>query len=156
VRYAYLAARTSSNVDLRRTGAWRYSRDPTTSLQVLACIADVADNPAHRITVWNRQGGEPMPALLKDVFDDPAVVLRAFNAMFMLALCESHCVHTFAPERWECAQVLALSYGLPTTLDGVVDALKLHSLLPGQGEPLLSNCQREAELVQAIFARLQT
>jgi hypothetical protein len=32
----------------------------------------------------------------------------------------------------------------------------LHSLLPGQGEPLLSNCQREAELVQAIFARLQT
>jgi hypothetical protein len=123
---------------------------------VLACIADVADNPAHRITVWNRQGGEPMPIALAEVLDDLSMVLRAFNAGLLLALCERHFGRVIATQRWECAQVLAMSFGLPSTLEGVADALKLHSLLPGQGEPLLSNCQREAELVQAIFARLQT
>ena len=75
------------------------------------------------VALWDLASGEAMPEDLRSLLDDESVTLLAFNANFEMAVFDAVGVLRFAPHRWRCVQALALSYGLPTSLAGVCDAL---------------------------------
>ena len=96
---------TYSEVDLRKTGASVYARDPSTEVLMLAYGWSTGE-----IKQWVPASGEPMPRDLLDALHDPSVTLAAWNAPFEMAITE-HCLGIKIPrERW--LDVMALSYSL--------------------------------------------
>ncbi len=104
---------TWSTVDLKKAGASRYARDPSTEILVLA-YRWLGEEEVHQ---WVPAAGEPMPQDLLDALLDPSVTLSAWNAPFERAITE-HVLKVPVPiERWMDVMALAYSLSLPGSLD---------------------------------------
>lgn len=79
---------------------------------------------------------DELPSQVIDALYDPAVTKTAFNANF-----EMTCLRKFFPDadftNWECTSVLALYSSLPTSLDGVAQALKMDAQKDRRGKALI-------------------
>lgn len=111
-------------------GVQRYVDDP--SFEILLFAYSFDGGP---VTVVDMTKDE-LPSQVIDALYDPAVTKTAFNANF-----EMTCLRKFFPDadftNWECTSVLALYSSLPTSLDGVAQALKMDAQKDRRGKALI-------------------
>jgi DNA polymerase len=106
---------TRSAVDLPKVGAWRYARDPTTS--VLCVSYAVNDGP---VQLW--KPGDPVPPPFIDAARDSSWVVVAHNDSFETAIetCVLHPRHGWplVPlERHRCSAAMARANAYPGALE---------------------------------------
>ena len=111
-------------------GVQRYVDDP--SFEILLFAYSFNGGP---VTVADMTK-DKLPSQVIDALYDPAVTKTAFNANF-----EMTCLRKFFPDadftNWECSSVLALYSSLPTSLDGVAQALKMDAQKDRRGKALI-------------------
>jgi DNA polymerase len=131
----FLDLETRSTVDLRKTGAYVYASDPSTSVTV-ARLAIGMEEP------WEWRPGSPLlPKYLKHL-EDPTRQVVAHNAQFERLLIEGvlHPRHGWplvAIDRWVCTMARARAQALPASLDGAGMALGLPIKKDGDGYALM-------------------
>ena len=131
----FLDLETRGTVDLRKTGAYVYASDPSTSVTV-ARLAIGMEEP------WEwRPGRELLPKYLKHL-EDPTKEVVAHNAQFERLLIEGvlHPCHGWplvAIDRWICTMARARAQALPASLDGAGMALGLPLKKDGDGWRLM-------------------
>lgn len=125
---------TYSTIDLGKAGVYRYCEDP--DFQILLFGYAFGDAP---VKIVDLAQGEPIPDEVVSAIIDPRVVKVAFNAQF-----ERICLTRYfgwpvshPPEQWQCSQVLAAQLGLPRSLDGVAETLKLADRKDAGGKALI-------------------
>ena len=112
---------TYSNVDITKTGAYRYTDDESFEILLFAYAWD--DDPVQIVDLTK---GELLPNEVAKALIDPNIIKTAFNANF-----EINAINSFYPwskiylEQWECTMIKALNLGLPGSLDMVGKALRL-------------------------------
>lgn len=123
---------TYSSVDLTKCGVYRYVEAHDFEILLFAYAFD--DEP---VQVVDLTAFEDLPERVIDAFNDPNVVMCAYNANF-----ERTCIAKFfgipmPPERWRCTAVHALTLGLPGYLEGVAQVLKLEAQKDARGKNLI-------------------
>jgi DNA polymerase len=131
----FLDLETRSRVDLRKTGAYVYASDPSTSVTV-ARLALGAEEP------WEWRPGVPLLPKYRDHLEDPTKEVVAHNAQFERLLIEGvlHPRHGWplVPiDRWTCTMARVRAQGLPASLDGAGMALGLPIKKDGDGWRLM-------------------
>lgn len=110
---------TFSTVDLRKAGASRYARDPSTEILMLAY-----GTASGEIKQWVPEPGlrgqallDDMPDDLRRAFEDPSVTIAAWNAPFEMAITWNTLGLDVPRERWLDVMALSYSLALPGSLD---------------------------------------
>lgn len=112
---------TASTCDLRKSGAYKYARDPNTRIWCLAYDSPLVGD----IILW-RPGmdvGE-----LRELASDPEIIWRAFNAQFERNIWQAIMVEQFglppiALERYRCTAAEAAAVSLPRALENAAKVL---------------------------------
>lgn len=111
-------------------GVQRYVDDP--SFEILLFAYSFNGGPVTVVDMTK----DKLPSRVIDALYDPAVIKTAFNANF-----EMTCLRKVFPDadftNWECTSVLALYSSLPTSLDGVAQALKMDAQKDRRGKALI-------------------
>jgi DNA polymerase len=147
---------TRSKCDLKRTGAWRYAEDPSTSVLCLAYAIDKLP-----VSMW--LPGEEIP---KDLayYIKYGFTVEAHNSFFERAIWRNIMVPQFGwpdikDSQWRCSAARAAVLALPRALDAVGEALSLptrksqdgkrimmklsHPRTPTKDNPAIWNTDRE-------------
>lgn len=123
----HLDYETYSEVDIKRAGAHKYTKDPSTEVLMLGWAIDDEDPQ-----LWQPRKG-PMPSELRDAFLDPTVTLIAFNAQFE-RLVTRYVLGIDVPlNRWRCAMVMAYYLGYSGGLDDVCEQIGIRGKDPRGG-----------------------
>lgn len=125
---------TRSRVDLRKVGAWIYSRHPST--EVLCMAYKIGDNEtALWVPDYFARSGLNCP------FDvDDETIIEAHNAFFEQCIWYGIGVWRFGwPEHrnWQCSAAKAAYHSLPRSLDGVASALNLREQKDKEGHRIM-------------------
>lgn len=123
---------TFSSVDLIKSGVYRYVEAPDFEILLFAYAYD--DEP---VTVIDLTAFEDLPDFIIHDLTDPGVVKTAFNANFERACIAKHFGIECDPHQWRCTAVHALALGLPGSLGGVADVLKLDAQKDTKGKNLI-------------------
>lgn len=107
----HLDFETRSKANLKKTGAVKYARHPSTRVLMLGFAVD-----DHDVHIWLPHLG-PMPEKLRQMLLDPKVKIIAHNAAFERAILLHVLGIDVALERFICTQAMALSLALPADLD---------------------------------------
>lgn len=104
-------------------GAFKYAEHA----EIIIVAYQIDDGP---VNVWDRAGGEPMPADLRAVLEDSSVALWAHNTMFdraVMLYCDDPTMRTAAEAigRWHCSMALAYAHGLPGALEKLGEVLQI-------------------------------
>ena len=131
----FLDLETRSTVDLRKTGAYVYASDPSTSVTV-ARLAIGMEEP------WEWRPGRELLPKYREHLEDPTREVVAHNAQFERLLIEGvlHPRHGWplvAIDRWICTMARARAQALPASLDGAGMALGLPIKKDGDGYALM-------------------
>jgi len=122
---------TYSSVDLLKCGVHRYVEAPDFEILLFAYAFD--DDPVAVID-------------LTDLEDVPRDVIRAleldvtktaFNAAFERTCLAKWFGMPMSPQQWRCSSVHALTLGLPGSLEGVAEVLKLEAQKDAKGKALI-------------------
>jgi len=128
--HATIDFETRSKVDIKKTGGWRYSEDPSTDVQ---CIKFKVPG-REEIKLWTpmfesvEDISETMEPLFKWINDGGLV--EAHNAQFEEAIWTNIMVKRYGaplvrPSQWRCSASKAAALALPRSLEGVGGALAL-------------------------------
>lgn len=109
---------TYSDVDLKKSGAWKYAESPDFEILLFAYAYD--DGPVEIIDF--ACGDEMDVQVLKDLTDS-RIVKTAFNAPFEIACISAYFCMELDPAQWEDTMVQSLMMGLPGNLDGATKAI---------------------------------
>lgn len=132
-RYLVLDFETRSEVDLKRTGAWEYSADPTTKILCVAWkVGNMKEIVKAETKVWSPAIPSPYGELIRNLLD-PNVILVAHNAYFeqvivrnvLSRIVSKPGLKSIPSSRWICTASLARALALPGNLQGAGDALGL-------------------------------
>lgn len=135
VRVLHRDVETRSCVDLKKIGAHKYARDPSTDI---LCVAYAIDQDP--VQLW--RPGDPVPPEFIEAANNPSWVVISHNDAFETAIEQ----HVLAPrygwpivpiERHRCTMVMALAAALPAALGKVADALELANRKDAAGEKLM-------------------
>jgi DNA polymerase len=131
----FLDLETRSTVDLRKTGAYVYALDPSTSVTV-ARLAIGMEDP------WEWRPGRELLPKYRAHLEDPTKEVVAHNAQFERLLIEGvlHPRHGWplvAIDRWICTMARARAQALPGSLDGAGMAIGLPVKKDGDGYRLM-------------------
>lgn len=100
----HLDFETFSKCDITKEGGYRYAMDSST--EVLMASYSGRTGP---VSQWVPAKGEPMPFDLLEIFNDPNVIIKAFNAQFERLILK-HVLKIDIPiERFRCVMVHAWS-----------------------------------------------
>ena len=120
----YIDFETRSEVDIIKSGAYRYATDPSTKALMLGYAID--DGP---IQVWDIANFETCPAELHRALFQEQQPISTFNATFE-RLIFTHVLNWFIPtQRFTCSQVRSYALGFKGGLDAVC-----HQFDMGQGK----------------------
>lgn len=113
---------TRSVADLKKVGAWNYSKHPTTEILCMAYKL-----PGQDVDIWTPDRG--FPSSLVDHIKKKRLI-EAHNVLFEIVhwLHIGEVKHGFPKvemNQWRCSAALAARYGLPRTLWGAGKALRL-------------------------------
>jgi DNA polymerase len=141
---------TFSDVDLNKSGVYRYTESPTFEILLFGFARD--DDP---VTVLDLTAGDTVPEDVLDALTDENVIKWAFNASFE-RICLSAYLRKYYPERfvtysipedsvrnyldpasWRCSMIWSAYLGLPLSLKGVGEALDLEEQKMAEGKELL-------------------
>jgi len=125
---------TRSHLDLKKYGAWEYSRHPSTGIICMGYKTEAMKTAE----IWIPGQKSPL------VFLKPNVLIIAQNALFEYAIYANICIekHKF-PKRvlsvkhWACTQSMSLSVGLPGGLADCGKALNLDITKLNTGKALI-------------------
>ncbi len=105
---------TYSDIDLKKSGVYRYAEAENFDVLLFGYAFD--DEP---IKVIDLASGEKLPADVETALFDETVIKTAFNANFERVCLSKLFWRRLPPEQWQCTQVLALTLGLPQSLEEV-------------------------------------
>lgn len=111
---------TYSDIDLKKSGVYRYAESENFNVLLFGYAFD--DEP---IKVIDLASGEKLPAEVEAAISAKTVIKTAFNANFERTCLAKYFNKPMPPEQWQCTQVLALTLGLPQSLEEVGKALGL-------------------------------
>ncbi len=136
-----------SAADIWESGAWVYSRHPSTSVMCI-CFA-VDDGPIETVTfpeLEKDEGSKSFSSLglskLKMLANRPDVTFHAFNAFFEQCMWKNRMVEDFGmPEipigRWRGTEAKSNAFGLPASLANVALALNLSEQKDRAGKQIM-------------------
>ncbi|WP_139116802.1 DNA polymerase [Paenibacillus polymyxa] len=123
---------TFSSVNIKDSGVYPYVESP--DFEVLLFAYAFNQEP---VRVLDLTDFEDIPADVQEALSDPAVLKTAFNAGFERTALAKHFNQPMPPDQWQCSAVLALTLGLPGSLDQVAKALKLQEQKDSAGKALI-------------------
>ena len=143
---------TFSDVDLNKCGVYKYVESPNFEILLFGYAIDGGE-----VLVIDLAQGEHIPQEVLDALTDDAVLKWAFNANFErvclsrylsdlgVSLDPFHdnhplsqeCARFLNPEGWRCSMVWAATMGLPLSLKGVGQVLKLEEQKLDEGKALI-------------------
>mgnify|MGYP000955996405 FL=1 len=119
---------TYCDVDLRKTGVYRYAEDE--SFEILLLAVSINNTP---VIVYDLTK-DKLPNLILQALIDDTVIKWAFNATFE-RICLSNWIkkhyptllneNFLSPKSWRCSMIWSAYLGLPLSLEGVGTILKL-------------------------------
>lgn len=119
---------TYCDVDLRKTGVYRYAEDESFEILLLAVSINNAPVIVYDLTK------DKLPNLILQALLDDTVIKWAFNATFE-RICLSNWIkkhyptllneNFLSPNSWRCSMIWSAYLGLPLSLEGVGTILKL-------------------------------
>lgn len=127
---------TYSDVQLPKTGVYRYCESPNFEILLFAYSID-----SQPVQVVDLACGETIPEEIIAALEDDTVIKWAFNAAF-----ERICLSRFlgyptgaylSPESWRCSMIWAATMGLPLSLEGVGAVLGLEKQKLTEGKDLI-------------------
>lgn len=110
---------TSSDVDIRKCGAFKYAESKAFRIMLLAYAFD--DEP---VEVIDLEKGEEMPSFLLQALQDKEVIKHAYNATFEW-LCLNQSGYKTPIEQWQCTMIHAMYLGFPAGLEATGEAVGL-------------------------------
>lgn len=110
---------TSSDVDIRKCGAFKYAESEAFRIMLLAYAFD--DRP---VEVIDLEKGEEMPLFLLQALQDKEVIKHAYNATFEW-LCLNRAGYETPIEQWQCTMIHAMFLGFPAGLEATGEAVGL-------------------------------
>lgn len=141
---------TRSDVDITKTGVYRYADSPYFDILLFAYSED--DAP---VQVIDLAGGEQIPDGILHALVDDSVMKHSFNAAFervclsvwlsrnypeifrSYSIDEDTVSDYLDPTAWRCSMVASAYLGLPLTLAGVGSVLKLEEQKMSEGKVLI-------------------
>ncbi|MCR4644374.1 MAG: DNA polymerase [Oscillospiraceae bacterium] len=150
MKHIFIDLETRSDVDLTKTGVYRYTDSPYFDILLFAYSVD--DAP---VQVVDLACGETIPEDIILALTDDAVIKHSFNAAFervclsvWLRRNRPDVFHSYSipedsvgeyldPASWHCSMVASAYLGLPLTLSGVGAALKLEEQKMSEGKVLI-------------------
>ncbi|MBY5022331.1 DNA polymerase [Streptococcus suis] len=131
---------TYCEIDLRKSGVYRYAEDD--SFELLLFAVSVDNGP---VTVYDISK-EKLPQDILEALVDDRVIKWAFNASFE-RICLSNWLKKYHPEflsdgflspnSWRCSMIWSAYLGLPLSLEGVGTVLKLKDQKMREGADLI-------------------
>ncbi|WP_105159344.1 DNA polymerase [Streptococcus suis] len=131
---------TYCEIDLRKSGVYRYAEDD--SFELLLFAVSIDNGP---VTVYDLTK-EKLPQDILEVLVDDRVIKWAFNASFE-RVCLSNWLKKYHPEllsfgflspvSWRCSMIWSAYLGLPLSLEGVGTVLKLKDKKMREGADLI-------------------
>lgn len=131
---------TYSEVDLRKSGVYRYAEDPSFEILLLAVSIDNGPVRVYDLTM------EELPKEIIQALVDDTIIKWAFNASFE-RICLSNWMKKhhpdflteefLSPNSWRCSMVWSAYLGLPLSLEGVGTVLKLKEQKLKEGGDLI-------------------
>lgn len=119
VRKLYLDCESYCEIDIKKVGAWVYTRHP--SCRVLMVTYAIDDGPDTLVDMTK----EDLPDEFVDAFNDPDTLKIAHNSQFDRWLLQ-HTVGLRVPiEQWRCTMAKAFATGLPGDLETLGRVLDL-------------------------------
>lgn len=110
---------TSSDVDIRKCGAFKYAESEAFRIMLLAYAFD--DEP---VEVIDLEKGEEMPLFLLQALQDKEVIKHAYNASFEW-ICLNRVGFKTPIEQWQCTMIHAMYLGFPAGLEATGEAVGL-------------------------------
>jgi len=110
---------TSSDVDIRKCGAFKYAESEAFRIMLLAYAFD--DEP---VEVIDLEKGEEIPLFLLQALQDKDVIKHAYNASFEW-LCLNRMGYETPIEQWQCTMIHAMCLGFPAGLEATGEAVGL-------------------------------
>ena len=143
---------TFSDVDLNKCGVYKYAESPNFEILLFGYAIDGGE-----VEVIDLAQGEHIPQEVLDALTDDAVIKWAFNANFervclsrylsdlgisLDPFLDNHplsqeCARFLNPEGWRCSMVWAATMGLPLSLKGVGQVLKLEEQKLDEGKAFI-------------------
>lgn len=131
---------TYSEVDLRKSGVYRYAEDDSFEILLVAISADNGSVTVYDLTK------EDLPKDIIDVIVSDSIIKWAYNANFE-RVCFSNWINKHHPElmnlnflsptSWRCSMVWSAYMGLPLSLEGVGSVLGLDKQKLTSGKDLI-------------------
>lgn len=127
---------TYSNVDLAKSGVYRYIESPDFEILLFGYSVDSGD-----VQVVDLASDEKIPEEIYSALTDPTVTKWAFNAQF-----ERICLSKFLglpdgqyldPRSWRCTMIWSAYMGLPLSLEGTGAVLGLEKQKLSEGKDLI-------------------
>lgn len=110
---------TSSDVDIRKCGAFKYAESEVFRIMLLAYAFD--DEP---VEVIDLEKGEEIPLFLLQALQDKEVIKHAYNASFEW-LCLNRMGYETPIAQWQCTMIHAMYLGFPAGLEATGEAVGL-------------------------------
>lgn len=140
IRELSIDIETYCEIDLRKSGVYRYAEDD--SFELLLFAVSVDNGP---VTVYDLSK-EKLPQDILEALVDDRVIKWAFNASFE-RICLSNWLKKYHPEllsagfltpvSWRCSMIWSAYLGLPLSLEGVGTVLKLKDQKMREGADLI-------------------
>ncbi|QJC53076.1 DNA polymerase [Paenibacillus albicereus] len=132
MRILQIDIETYSSIDLLKSGVHRYVEASDFEILLFAYAWD--DEPVQVVDLTDM---EDVPGDVLAALADPAVTKTAFNAAFERTCLTKWFGQPMPAEQWQCTSVWALTLGLPGSLDGAADVLKLDAKKDAKGKALI-------------------
>lgn len=123
---------TYSDVDLSKSGVYRYSQSPAFEILLFGYSVDGGD-----VEVVDLACGEEIPAEILAALSDESITKWAFNAMFERVCLSNYLGEWLEPESWKCSMVWSATLGLPLSLENVGAVLGLEKQKLSEGKDLI-------------------
>ncbi|MBO4111249.1 DNA polymerase [Streptococcus suis] len=131
---------TYCEIDLRKSGVYRYAEDDSFELLLFAVSVDYGPVTVYDLTK------EKLPQDILEALVDDTVIKWAFNASFE-RICLSNWLKKYHPDllldrflspvSWRCSMIWSAYLGLPLSLEGVGTVLKLKDKKMREGADLI-------------------
>lgn len=123
---------TYSDVDLSKSGVYKYASSPAFEILLFGYAVDGGD-----ARVVDLACGEQIPDEVICALSDASVAKWAFNAMFERVCLSNFLGEWLEPEGWHCTMVWSATLGLPLSLESAGAVLGLEKQKLAEGKDLI-------------------
>ena len=144
----YIDFESRSKADIWATGAWVYSRHPSTEIMCFAYAVDNED-PVIVTPIEARRPGGRLLELIRSGAEFHAHNAYFERSMWANIMVARHGWPVIPLKQWRCTAAKALSHGLPKSLDEVAKALGVAHLKDAVGKRTMLKVAKSEGLVPA-------